>query len=425
MPGQTYTIKLVIADRSDSALDSAVFLEAGSFNIGVDLGDDLTVADDTALCDGDTATFDASPGTTATTGFEWQFFNTGTGMFESFVPAITTPTFTTDDPGEYKVLVTFDSGCTGEDTVIVEIFNPPVGTNTTDTVCSDIALAHDLTADVTAASSFVWKAIDNPDPNVTGEQTADTAGAIINDVVTNTSAIPQIVRYEVQATATGPGMCPAIDPFFVDVTVNPEPLLATNLAATVCSGEEAEVTLAVAPLSAAATTYNLLSVTPENASVVPDAGNAALGTGFPNTHIFADIYTNLTLAPLWVEYEVAPVSALGCIGDPVTFRLTVNPEPIVVTTLNATVCSDTASGIVLATDNTAIGAASYNIDINFNGLTPSAGGPVASGTGFGTMDIADDAYTNTGLLPVDVTYTIVPVSVRWLFRNSAASITNG
>ncbi|MFT6417017.1 MAG: hypothetical protein ACJARZ_002370, partial [Dokdonia sp.] len=410
VPGRTYNIKLVVADQGDAVFDIAVFLEAGSFNIGVDLGDDLTVMDDTALCDGDTATFDASPGTTSTTGFEWQFFNIGTGMFEGFVPAITTPIFSTGVPGEYKVLVTFDSGCTGEDTIIVEIFNPPVGTDTTDTVCSNVSLAHDLTADVSSVSTFVWKALDNPDPNVTGEQITDTPTALIDDVVTNTSAIPQIVRYEVQAAGTGPGLCPAVAPFFVDVTVNPQPTLAATIAATVCSGEETEITLAVAPVSAVATTYNLLSVTPENASVVPVTGNAAIGTSFPSTHIFADAFTNITTAPLWVEYEVVPVSALGCLGDPVIFRLTVNPEPVVLATLNNTACSDTASGIILATNNTAAGAASYAIDINFNGLTASAGAPVPSGTGFDTMSIADDAYTNTGMLSVVVTYTVIPVS---------------
>ncbi len=32
MPGETYTIKLVIADATDNILDSGVFIEAGSFN---------------------------------------------------------------------------------------------------------------------------------------------------------------------------------------------------------------------------------------------------------------------------------------------------------------------------------------------------------------------------------------------------------
>nr|MCH9661282.1 choice-of-anchor L domain-containing protein [Bacteroidota bacterium] len=40
VPGNDYTIKLVVADESDTAYDISVYLEAGSFNIGVDLGPD-------------------------------------------------------------------------------------------------------------------------------------------------------------------------------------------------------------------------------------------------------------------------------------------------------------------------------------------------------------------------------------------------
>ncbi len=47
-----YHIKLVIADANngqigggfDSLFDSAVFLEAGSFNLGFDLGDDFFIS---------------------------------------------------------------------------------------------------------------------------------------------------------------------------------------------------------------------------------------------------------------------------------------------------------------------------------------------------------------------------------------------
>ena len=52
-PGVLYHIKLVIADRSDSNLDSAIFLSSDSFNIGQDLlGIDLKIANQNAICYG-------------------------------------------------------------------------------------------------------------------------------------------------------------------------------------------------------------------------------------------------------------------------------------------------------------------------------------------------------------------------------------
>lgn len=58
-PNTPYHIKLVIADRSDSESDSAIFINSDSFNIGQDvLGLDLTVANNTAICFGQTYTLD-------------------------------------------------------------------------------------------------------------------------------------------------------------------------------------------------------------------------------------------------------------------------------------------------------------------------------------------------------------------------------
>jgi hypothetical protein len=59
VPGTTYEIKLVISDQGDREYDSAVFLEAGSFNLGIDLGEDLTIANNNAVC-GTTKELDAS-----------------------------------------------------------------------------------------------------------------------------------------------------------------------------------------------------------------------------------------------------------------------------------------------------------------------------------------------------------------------------
>ncbi|RZN81988.1 MAG: T9SS type B sorting domain-containing protein [Winogradskyella sp.] len=111
-----------------------------------------------------------------------------------------------------------------------------------------------------------------------------------------------------------------------------------------------------------------------------------------------------------MTYTIVPVSADNCEGDGFDVNVTISPEPILSTTLDATVCSDDVSGVVLDVEPGSIAAATFNITaINTNGLTASAGLPVV-GNGFGANEISDDAYTNTTNAPVIVTYTIVPVS---------------
>ncbi|MAO07249.1 MAG: hypothetical protein CL596_00895, partial [Alteromonas sp.] len=127
-PGNTYTIKLVVADESDTAYDIAVFLEAGSFNIGnVDLGIDLTAANGNARCEGETFTIapdlSVPPGTT----YEWQYESPiGSGVFLPFIPAETGPTLDVTTTGNYKIIVDFAGVCESEGELFVEFVPPPV-----------------------------------------------------------------------------------------------------------------------------------------------------------------------------------------------------------------------------------------------------------------------------------------------------------
>lgn len=72
IPNTPYHIKLVIADRTDPGADSAIFISSDSFNISQDvLGQDLTVANNNAVCFGESYTInsDLNP---ALYSFSWK-----------------------------------------------------------------------------------------------------------------------------------------------------------------------------------------------------------------------------------------------------------------------------------------------------------------------------------------------------------------
>ena len=104
--GQTYTMKLVIADRSDDAFDSAVFLLAGSFDLGgtVDLGNDVS------KCQGDSTTLTANS-TFATATYVWEHNG-------SVMAGETGTSVNVTLPGTYTVTATLGL-CVATDTVVV------------------------------------------------------------------------------------------------------------------------------------------------------------------------------------------------------------------------------------------------------------------------------------------------------------------
>lgn len=71
IPGNNYRIKLAVADRLDTLLDSAVFIKGSSFSLGdIALGDDLFIETNTALCHGETVLVETGLSETIF-DFEW------------------------------------------------------------------------------------------------------------------------------------------------------------------------------------------------------------------------------------------------------------------------------------------------------------------------------------------------------------------
>lgn len=126
VPNQTYHVKLVIADEQNYRYDSAVFLEAGSFQLSTDLGPNLLTSTGNALCYGETYTLDATQ--TNATSYKW--FKDGVELTSE-----TNPTLTIDEPGSYNVEVILTSNCISYGEAVVEYFPEIMVTNATLTEC--------------------------------------------------------------------------------------------------------------------------------------------------------------------------------------------------------------------------------------------------------------------------------------------------
>ncbi|NUY80056.1 fibronectin type III domain-containing protein, partial [Flavobacterium sp. MAH-1] len=146
IPGHTYHIKLAIADRSDTAYDSAVFLEGGSFNIGdIELGQNFLEADGTALCDGSSFTLDTELDPTLYT-FQWT-------LGGQVIPGATGPTLVVTEGGIYGATATYNnSTCNATDEVTIE-FYPPVQPGTPENLveCNSSGFAEFTLSDADAA----------------------------------------------------------------------------------------------------------------------------------------------------------------------------------------------------------------------------------------------------------------------------------
>lgn len=102
IPGQTYHIKLVIADEGNYRYDSAIFLGGGSFNFGIDLGDDRLIATGNPLCPGETLSVDATQA--GATGYQW-FQNTVA------ITGATNATYNITSAGDYTVDIFYGTTC--------------------------------------------------------------------------------------------------------------------------------------------------------------------------------------------------------------------------------------------------------------------------------------------------------------------------
>lgn len=131
IPGQSYHIKMIIADARDDNYGSAVFLEAGSFDIGVNLLDPsgAQLPAEINVCDNEPQVITAS---TSGPNLNYKWFLDGV-----VIPNATTNTITATQPGTYKIEVSVPGNpCPGSASIVIHGGTTPEAHNGTYLLCT-------------------------------------------------------------------------------------------------------------------------------------------------------------------------------------------------------------------------------------------------------------------------------------------------
>ena len=117
VPNETYHVKLVIADEQNYRYDSAVFLEAGSFQPDVNLGIDRLISTNNPICENETLQLNATQ--TGANSYTWYKDNV-------VLSGETNPTYTVTDAGVYQVDVEYSINCTATGNITIEYTANPI-----------------------------------------------------------------------------------------------------------------------------------------------------------------------------------------------------------------------------------------------------------------------------------------------------------
>jgi len=225
VPGQAYHFKMVLADALDTSFDSAVFLEGGSFNIGVDLLDNngVTLPSDINVCDKVPTVLTASVNDPIMT-YQW-FYNGAP------VPGATTTSITAIEPGTYTIEVSVPGNpCPGTASIVIHGGTTPLAQDATFLLCS--------TPDITTFDLNNAKSLISPSTTATFRFYANQADAIAqnNNFITNVANYNGTNGQILYVVVSDGGFCSKMIKLTLAREITPTAFL-TSTRVRVCPGE--------------------------------------------------------------------------------------------------------------------------------------------------------------------------------------------
>ncbi len=342
-----------IADTPVNATNvSAVIIYTVTPSIGACLGTPINyvvtvrpvpdaMATGQAICSGQSTSIAiTNPNAVAGTVYSWviqsisNVSGASDGSGNNISQVLTSTNGVTSGSVTYRITPSIN-GCPGNFIDVVVTVNPvPVITNNPTTLiqstCSGDALNF-LPTSTVAGTTFTWSSsisgtIGSVSPNGTGP---------ITDAPVNSGNSPGVVTYTIIPTV---GTCIGT-PVNLVVTIKPRPTAtASQTDFTICSGENATVSLTPGPLNVGGTTFSWMI------SATPNVIGAADGNGSNINQVLSTSDANVGT----VIYTVTPNSN-GCDGLPINITVTVNPIATVDVGPDYSVCEPTTipiSGIM-------------------------------------------------------------------------------
>ncbi|WMI68759.1 choice-of-anchor L domain-containing protein [Mangrovimonas sp. YM274] len=329
--GETYHIKLVMADEGDSALDSAVFLRAGSFDLGTfDLGIDITQANGNAVCQGESIIL-----STGADSVEHVWYKDG-----FVVEGETGSTLEITEGGQYSAQVIFSPTCTEDDTIFVEFIPSPAISEPMDLeVCSETQIGvFDLTENDILVLGELDASLYTISYHLTEQEAMDDVNPLTSPY-TNISS-PQTVWVRVLSLETG---CVSYDTFELILTAPTHTATSVDLLECDNDGDgvaeydlDAHSTYILDGQDAAA--YNVTYYASEQdamdaanplASPYTSAGNETVWVrvetvGLPDCYVTNSFMLTIGTSPMTSFTE--DFEYIVCIGDDVPVTIEATPE---------------------------------------------------------------------------------------------------
>ena len=414
--GHEYTVKVDVTDAKNcTATDTKKFTVVDNEK------PDFTVPADITICRATDGTFDAgvtvtgepdpttySDNCTAAADLVMTYVNKDTVPASNLATRVLTREWTLTDL------------CGNATTKAQKItINPTVvmDTPTDQVICHNTAIMEvEFTTTVTDGSmTYAWTATNTSDNSGNiGGLSASGTGNISALTLTNTTTEAQTTTITVTPTYTNNGEDCVGAPVTFTITVYPKVVMNTPDNQVVCHNTAMTAVTFGTTLTDGSMSYAWTSSNANVGGLTPGTGNMPAAT-----------LTNTTTQTQTTTISVTPTytnNGISCVGDPVTFTITVNPKVVMETPGNQTICHNSAITAINFTTSITDGSMSYawtSDNTNIGNLPASGTGNIGALTLTNTTTTAQTAniqvtptYTNNGIScvgdPVTFTITVNP-----------------